>query len=1565
MMIPAPRKTDWGPAPSLDDMVEDFYDDRWAFKNRKLIAPDLAYTVQGRPLADVDRELIAQGRDYMLYQYEPRWFDSKEAALRAAREYMAQAGLLAPKAAAKPAVAQGPRAVRAAEAAVEKAKKAVKQSLIAQDFAYENGVNVPAAIDKAEKEHDGAVDGLREAEAALAAAKGEAPFAERPGADSTDAAAHTRRIDYLTSKVPGMIAVGQGYAVPEVEAEVKELKARLEQIESAKAAPEAPPEYKSLLVGKVDYMLTPGGRVRFRYELVRPEDVIASHDWQTFAKHPDYPEGIQNRPYHSDRAEQMKVIGQGNAFEPRFVLSTAPEAVNGAPILAPDSNIVLGGNSRAMTIMRAIGSPEYIAYMQQLVEAFEQYGFTGEQRAYYQRLLDSRGMEPVMLVRRVVDSPTDMETYRALARTFNQPLTQALNMEAEAVSRGKALSQSTAELIGQFLAESDAETIAAIINKPAVVKALVPALIEDGVFTSADINRYTAGSEAWNEEGKRAIELAVLGSVVADPDLLASAPKSLLNKIGRAAAPLIELRGRPKWDLGVAVKDALLLAKRAALADMSVAEFLSQGGLFGANEVSPKVATLAARLVNDTPRQFAGRVAVYARESRGDIEGQMTLGLTRAPDPEESFGAHFEGSDIHLLTGAAPAAQLVAQAGSVSPELLGVSEGRFKGIRAAIDAVEALATRRPAGGWLSGTGRATEVEPVMTGAYRRFIRELGFERGKAAYTVIRHHEAAKQVVIKNLRADTQEWFYGLDRKDRARLFEVAKWLRRNHETGALEFGGLQPAGLLHMKGRKSPRAVNSRMGVDMPWADALNGGKLPNGLIIGELIPDRHAIQLWREQSPDAAKSMYEQAVMTIPRAAEVLEDFTKLQEEVRVHPLYRVRMPPRSREVLRADYGVEVRRADQVGYVPGIVKEPRTFIGKTRRLLSAMRSPHRMLKTGEAAEAGIEVKDLAKATFAVRSSFFEEELRLQTATQLLPLVLDSYSPGQPLPAGHVEFTRGVLKNPDAVVRWAKRHGKWLEDQGVDLKGFIRGTVAAGGKRYSIPSKILPDIEALVGGPAESADPKYRALAKAADQLSASVTNYILSTYLIRPSTTMRNAVTEAIKYSARTYRDFLRGMIQTLVPAAKFEELPMAQFVADIVAPVAALGKESREAFPAEALGRTIARDLGQATLPGLILRYGGFQMVDLYAKRATSEAVARGQAHLRWRAAKEAGQTTQSFDEYLKDFRQALPEDVEHHIWRMIDIFSAFDYQNVGRRLEQLKRSTLGRAILPYPTYYWKLLSGTYREVAFDPFLGAHNYSMAFGKNRTTAERVTALANMLTGATIVALFGMVIPDSWDDYPEDIKDDDLPPEYRVVGRLKLPFLKDANDHSYWVRVLDLPFIGEVVAAKALAEGKLDLHNYMNDRIGIGPLATSVLLLMGFRDAYEMHMPLPTLLGREVAGWMPASPLWMFGRRLEDPYKRRLYDRDDNWWQMFMRGFQDNFPGLSRGSALTGPTEIARERSAPHKPLRYPSQGEVGKFFVLNIRSMRESARRQALREAAQRQREQERRRSLPGWSSR
>lgn len=46
-------------------------------------------------------------------------------------------------------------------------------------------------------------------------------------------------------------------------------------------------------------------------------DLVPSHDPEKqFARRPDYPEGVQERPYHSDAGEQDKVRGNARAWTP-------------------------------------------------------------------------------------------------------------------------------------------------------------------------------------------------------------------------------------------------------------------------------------------------------------------------------------------------------------------------------------------------------------------------------------------------------------------------------------------------------------------------------------------------------------------------------------------------------------------------------------------------------------------------------------------------------------------------------------------------------------------------------------------------------------------------------------------------------------------------------------------------------------------------------------------------------------------------------------------------------------------------------------------------------------------------------------------------------------------------------------------------------------------------------------------------------------------------------------------------------------------------------------------------
>lgn len=1468
---------------------------------------------------------------------------------QANREMKAASDRLAKAQAAVPAI----RSQKDSESELKAAEAAYKTAREGTDFAYDTGRK--DNIERAEAEARAALDRLRVASAAARQAIQEPPA-------GGGLAGIRARIDYLRQKVKDVVLVGQTHAIPEIEAEIRDLQAQAARLESNGALPKAP---AAIAVGKTDDILTPQGKVTVRYEVVHLNDLIPSHDPRTFRQNPGYPEGVQNRPYHSDKSEQAKVIRQAQTFEPRFVLGTVPDAINGAPILAPNSNVVLGGNSRAMTMARAIDTIRWKDYIDSLVAGASLYGFdtTDLAQAY------GGGAKDMVLVRRVVPDRTtlagekvDRDTMRLLARAFNQPMTQALNLEADAVSRGMAVSEETQALIAQALEGTDDGSLADVLRDQKVVRDLIPRLLEDGVFTRQDLGAYMTKDGALNEMGRKVVELTMLGSVIRDSDLLATAPKDLLNRVARALPAVTRLRGKEGWDIADRLRDALIVAKGAKASGMSVGEFVSQHSLFAGEGPTRDVALLAARLVHDRPKRFAQRMMLYASEGKSDPR-QRNLGLTQAYSPEDSFEAHFGGIDGMELAGQEVPEHLRSQAGFVRPGALGVPQpGPASRLAGAL-----WGWVRPRGGQRAAaapqqTGGALPAEPHATGEYAAWIREVGPQRGKAAYTAIRRHQNARALLLRYLREDTRAWFGALSAKQQAKLFETAKGLRTDPTTGTMLFGGLQPAGILEIRGRKDRRAVGH--GVDMPLNQALAGGLLPNGLLIGEPLYDHHAIQLYQIIPEADARRRYAETVQTVPRAAEILADFRAIEEEVKTDPMFGFRLPPRSAEVARREYNIETRRADEVGYVPSVLKEPRTFVGKIRRALHDARSGHRLVKTGEAAEKGLEIKHLAKATEQVRASLIEEEVRHSLAVTLMPLVLEERGSG-PLPQGYVEFNRGVLKDPQKVIAWATRNRKRLEDQGVDVKSFISAAAQAGGKRYMMPAYAAERLGELIAPKKDSADQKLHALQTAAHDFGSAAVNFIAANYLIRPSTTVRNFIGNALNMNAMRLRDAYVGIIQHVIPAARFQELPMAQFVADIVAPLSALTRGSREALPAEALGKIMGAELGYTNLPGLALRFNGFNADDIWTRRTIYEAVARARAANIYAGLKKAGQPVPPFRQFYRDYRAQLPEEVENLAWRTNDMFGSFNYENVPRLIEKMKRGPISRAALLYPTYYYKLLSGPYREL-----YGPQNIANLFGPGRSKEQRVTALANMLTGATIFALLWSIIPNPWDEYPEGLKDSDLPTEYQTTGRLKVPLLKSETGESYWVRALDMPFIGDVMAMKAMGAGHLALSTYLNERLSAGPLALLLMWMFDYQGRFDRYQPLSNRLGRQAVSFLPLSPLWMYLRRTTDTYRRRAALRSSAWmpdtvkdsiqgdpaWESFVAGIMDSLPGLSRQ------LEVAHANVRPHNPLRYPPAGEHLKFWLLNVKPMREQERRTAIHEAERRKREREEKGLASSW---
>jgi len=204
------------------------------------------------------------------------------------------------------------------------------------------------------------------------------------------------------------------------------------------AEPPAPaamptPASGAVVKGKQQEIRVPAGsRYQTEYQVIEAEDLIPSHNPRTFARDPRYPEGVQNRPYHSDKSEQAKVIRQGQDFEPLFLVSPQPGS-GGTPIVAPDSNVVLSGNSRTMSLLRTLGTKDFERYRAALAEMTPVLGLRPES-------LD--GLKNPVLVRRLMGTDTTPEFYRRFAAETNQgfkgPLSRQASEELGRVAEEKA-----------------------------------------------------------------------------------------------------------------------------------------------------------------------------------------------------------------------------------------------------------------------------------------------------------------------------------------------------------------------------------------------------------------------------------------------------------------------------------------------------------------------------------------------------------------------------------------------------------------------------------------------------------------------------------------------------------------------------------------------------------------------------------------------------------------------------------------------------------------------------------------------------------------------------------------------------------------------------------------------------------------------------------------------------------------------------------------------------------------------------------------------------------------------
>ena len=144
-------------------------------------------------------------------------------------------------------------------------------------------------------------------------------------------------------------------------------------------------------------------------------------------------------------------------YNPAYVVNTDATAGNGPSIITEDG-IVLGGNSRAMTLQLVYADhpDKAAAYRQELQDKAAQFGIDPAA---------VEGMQRPVLVR-VVDTPLSPEEMAVKSRQYNQTTTQKLQAKAEGVSRGRMISAESLASLSEGLADFD--TLRQLLDSPKV-----------------------------------------------------------------------------------------------------------------------------------------------------------------------------------------------------------------------------------------------------------------------------------------------------------------------------------------------------------------------------------------------------------------------------------------------------------------------------------------------------------------------------------------------------------------------------------------------------------------------------------------------------------------------------------------------------------------------------------------------------------------------------------------------------------------------------------------------------------------------------------------------------------------------------------------------------------------------------------------------------------------------------------------------------------------------------------------------------------------------------------------
>jgi len=396
-----------------------------------------------------------------------------------------------------------------------------------------------------------------------------------------------------------------------------------------------------MIPGKHITLSMPNGeKRRAQFAIVELDDVLASHDEQTFTSSPGYPtnaqgHNINDRNYTDDKTAQERVRDNARNLDPYRLLTTS-RTPSGSPIVAGKQIngkwIVVSGNNRTMsTKLAAKQYPEnYREYKEALAEELSSFGVAISD-------LSEKAIKQPFLIRIDYDFPA-FQT-QELAK-YNQSTMKGKRAIDKTIERSNSLRENplcktripsildTYDRLSDFFSDRSAQKtmLDALLQCNLITEQSIPEYYDDGYFTNA---------------GKELVE-SVLAGIILDKEALKAAERDGVKQARRVivyAMPVLIENSTlvDQANLTGHLNAAILYLNEVKSSGLPFDQYINQAVMFTERTFHPWAIYLS-RLLMLGQRKFKAAIKAF----NGSIKQSAGAALfsDQAVSPQEAFRAY-------------------------------------------------------------------------------------------------------------------------------------------------------------------------------------------------------------------------------------------------------------------------------------------------------------------------------------------------------------------------------------------------------------------------------------------------------------------------------------------------------------------------------------------------------------------------------------------------------------------------------------------------------------------------------------------------------------------------------------------------------------------------------------------------------------------------------------------------------------------------------------------------------------------------------------------------------------